>query len=101
MNLQVILTDQEFGTNTDKLDSMKRQGTIAVLLAAAHAISASSIISSGNTTITVSGLSGGAYMAVQYHVAFSATVSGVGALAGGPYYCAINNVGLALGRCSA
>jgi poly(3-hydroxybutyrate) depolymerase len=42
---------------------------------------ARSILAS-NTTITVSGLSGGAYMAVQYHVAFSASVSGVGVLAG-------------------
>ena len=37
--------------------------------------------------ITVSGLSSGAYMAVQIAVAHSARVHGVGAFAGGPYYC--------------
>jgi len=37
--------------------------------------------------ITVSGLSSGAYMAVQFAVAHSARVSGVGVFAGGPYYC--------------
>jgi poly(3-hydroxybutyrate) depolymerase len=37
---------------------------------------------------TVSGVSSGAYMAVQFHVAHSATVTGAGAIAGGPYYCA-------------
>ena len=37
---------------------------------------------------TVSGLSSGAYMAVQFHVAFSGIVRGVGVVAGGPYYCA-------------
>ena len=37
---------------------------------------------------TVSGVSAGAYMAVQFHVAHSAVVKGAGAIAGGPYYCA-------------
>ena len=36
---------------------------------------------------SVSGLSSGAFMAVQYQVAFSASVRGVGVVAGGPYYC--------------
>ena len=40
------------------------------------------------SAITVSGLSSGGYMAVQFHVAHSAMVSGAGILAGGPYYCA-------------
>jgi poly(3-hydroxybutyrate) depolymerase len=38
--------------------------------------------------VTVSGVSSGAYMAVQFHVAHSAMVKGAGAIAGGPYYCA-------------
>lgn len=38
--------------------------------------------------VTVSGLSSGAFMAVQYHVAHSGQVSGAGILAGGPYECA-------------
>lgn len=37
---------------------------------------------------SVSGLSAGAFMAVQFHVAFSSVVSGAGVVAGGPYYCA-------------
>lgn len=38
--------------------------------------------------VTVSGLSSGGYMAAQFAVAFSASVQGVGVLAGGPYNCA-------------
>lgn len=37
---------------------------------------------------TVSGLSGGAFMATQLGYAFSGTFKGVGAFAGGPYMCA-------------
>src|ERR1700730_9886694 len=37
---------------------------------------------------TVSGISSGAYMAVQFAVAYSSIVKGVGATAGGPYFCA-------------
>src|SRR5512134_748554 len=37
--------------------------------------------------VTVSGLSSGAYMAVQLAVSHSARVNGVGVFAGGPYYC--------------
>jgi poly(3-hydroxybutyrate) depolymerase len=38
--------------------------------------------------VTVSGLSSGAFMAVQLGYAYSATFSGVGVFAGGPYMCA-------------
>jgi poly(3-hydroxybutyrate) depolymerase len=41
---------------------------------------------------TVSGVSSGAYMAVQFGVAHSAIVKGVGATAGGPYLCAFDRV---------
>ena len=37
---------------------------------------------------SVSGLSSGAYMAVQLHVAHASIMVGVGAFAGGPYGCA-------------
>lgn len=50
---------------------------------------------------SVSGLSSGASMAVQFHVAFSASLVGVGAVAGGPYACAEGNPFLALNRCMA
>lgn len=39
---------------------------------------------------SVSGVSSGAYMAVQLHVAYSETFMGVGSIAGGPYFCAEN-----------
>jgi poly(3-hydroxybutyrate) depolymerase len=42
---------------------------------------------------SISGLSSGAFMAVQYDVAFSASTMGVGVVAGGPYNCAYLNVG--------
>ncbi len=37
---------------------------------------------------TVSGVSSGGYMAVQMHVAHSASVTGAGVVAAGPYHCA-------------
>jgi len=49
--------------------------------------------------VTVAGLSAGGYMAVQFHVAHSALVSGAGILAAGPYRCAEGSVRRALGRC--
>jgi len=38
-------------------------------------------------SVTVSGLSSGGFFAHQFHIAFSATVSGAAVLAGGPYGC--------------
>lgn len=38
-------------------------------------------------SITISGISSGGYMAVQYHVAYSSTLSGAAIFAAGPYYC--------------
>ena len=48
---------------------------------------------------SVSGLSSGAFMAGQFHVAFSATVIGAGIVAGGPYGCAEGQLATALNRC--
>lgn len=42
--------------------------------------------------VTVSGLSSGAYMAVQMHIAYSSVVNGSAVFAGGPYYCAEGNL---------
>jgi poly(3-hydroxybutyrate) depolymerase len=50
-------------------------------------------------SVTTSGISAGGYMAVQFHVAHSSVVSGVGVVAAGPYYCAENSLRYALGRC--
>jgi poly(3-hydroxybutyrate) depolymerase len=52
------------------------------------------------TQTTVSGISSGGYMAVQLHVAYSATFrKGAGVVAGGPYNCAQASVLNAIGRC--
>ena len=48
--------------------------------------------------ISVSGLSSGAFMAVQYDVAFSASTIGAGIVAGGPYNCVFVNAG-GIGSC--
>jgi poly(3-hydroxybutyrate) depolymerase len=50
-------------------------------------------------SVTVSGISAGGYMAVQFHVAYSGLVNGVGVIAAGPYYCAESSLRHALGRC--
>jgi poly(3-hydroxybutyrate) depolymerase len=50
---------------------------------------------------SVSGLSSGAFMAVQYQVAYSGSVMGAGVVAGGPYYCAAGNLlnaGICMGQ---
>jgi poly(3-hydroxybutyrate) depolymerase len=49
--------------------------------------------------VTVSGLSAGGYMAVQFAVAHSALVRGVGVVAGGPYGCAGGDPRRALDAC--
>jgi len=51
--------------------------------------------------VTVSGVSSGGFMAVQLHVAHSASVSGAGAIAGGPYYCAQGSLFAAMYNCMA
>ena len=50
--------------------------------------------------VSVSGLSSGAYMAAQMHVAYSKTIKkGAGIVAGGPVYCSQGNVLIATGPC--
>ena len=50
--------------------------------------------------MSVSGLSSGAYMAGQIHVANSSRFFAAALLAGGPYYCAEGDINLALEECS-
>ena len=49
--------------------------------------------------VTVAGISSGAYMAVQMHVANSASIRGSAVFAGGPYYCAQGQITKALTSC--
>lgn len=49
--------------------------------------------------VSVSGVSSGAYMAAQAHVALSTRIHGAAMLAGGPYGCADGNLDRALSTC--
>ncbi|XP_077985960.1 poly(3-hydroxybutyrate) depolymerase-like [Glandiceps talaboti] len=51
------------------------------------------------TQVSVSGTSSGAYMAIQMHVAYSASIMGSGVVAGGPYHCAKGSTLTALQAC--
>lgn len=50
-------------------------------------------------SITVSGVSSGAYMAVQMQVAFSARIRGAASIAGGIYWCAEGDKSKSQGQC--
>ena len=56
-------------------------------------------VSSSFPPITVSGVSAGAFFAVQMHVAYSSRIFGAGAVAGGPFYCALGELGVAETAC--
>lgn len=77
--------------------------TLAVLAAARHGLAAEPLpmLNVDLAQTTVSGLSSGAYMAGQFHVAYSAQVIGAGIVAGGPYGCAEGRLEVALQRCMA
>lgn len=71
-------------------------GLLVILGCTLHASARAGI---SGPKVTVSGVSSGGFFAVQFHVAFSGTVSGAGVIAGGPYYCAHANVDIALTSC--
>lgn len=50
--------------------------------------------------IAVAGISSGAYMATQVHLAFSDHLTGAGLVAGGPWHCAQGELGKALKACT-
>jgi len=74
---------------------------LAALLATplAHAAEPLASFDADPAGITVSGVSSGAYMAGQMHVAFSDRIEGAALVAGGPYGCAGGSVAFALQRC--
>ncbi len=53
------------------------------------------------SAVYVAGVSSGAYMAEQLHVAYSGRIKGAALFAGGPYYCAQYNAARALNACGA
>jgi len=75
---------------------------VAALAAATPALATDPLPAYGANVAetTVSGISSGGYMAVQFHVAHSKVVKGVGVLAGGPYYCAQGNLWTATNNCT-
>jgi poly(3-hydroxybutyrate) depolymerase len=48
---------------------------------------------------SISGISSGAFMAVQFGVAWSSIVTGVGAISGGPFGCSMGSASAALSTC--
>lgn len=80
-------------------NSLLRHSIVVSMLVAAPVVVADSKTLKIVEKITVSGLSSGAYMAAQFHVAFSEQVNGAALIAGGPLYCAQNNLGTALAHC--
>ena len=64
--------------------------------AAGHATEPLPALGVDESQTSVSGISSGAYMAGQFHLAFSTTVVGAGVVAGGPWGCASNGSGDAL-----
>lgn len=77
------------------MSSLRFTLSLALLVALSGSAAAADKLPSfhGDPTQTsVSGLSSGAFMAVQYQVAFSGSIKGAGIVAGGPYYCAAGNV---------
>jgi hypothetical protein len=78
-------------------------GLSAAVVFSLHAGAAAAPLQNYNIDIdqtSVSGLSSGGFMAVQFSVAYSSMVKGAGVIAGGPYYCARGDVAIATTRCS-
>ncbi|HEY7674071.1 MAG TPA: depolymerase [Burkholderiales bacterium] len=73
--------------------------TGALLAFACRAAERLEAVDADTRAVTVSGVSSGGFMAVQFHLAHSSTVRGVGVLGAGPYYCAMGSVWTALNNC--
>jgi poly(3-hydroxybutyrate) depolymerase len=74
---------------------------LLTLLASAPALAAGRLPELGvdRTETSVSGLSSGAFMAVQFHLAHASIVRGVGVFAGGPWACSQGSSERATGEC--
>ena len=57
------------------------------------------VLNIDKSRVTTSGISAGALMAHQLHIAYSDIFSGAGIVSGGPYNCAENSMLTALSRC--
>ncbi len=74
-------------------------GCAFALATAAQAAAAPPLPAMKTQQVSISGLSSGAFMAVQYEVAYSGSVVGAGIIAGGSYYCAQGSMMAAVGSC--
>jgi poly(3-hydroxybutyrate) depolymerase len=81
--------------------ALGRAGLVAAALglSAAHAAERLPALGAELAGTSVSGISSGGFMAVQFHVAHSRVVRGAGVIAGGPYYCAEGSVTRAMFNC--
>jgi len=73
---------------------------LALTAAAARANDPLPALGADPRAVTVSGISSGGYMAVQFNVVHSSVVTGAGVLAAGPYYCAQGSVVTAYFNCT-
>jgi len=92
-----------FNRNTLRRISIATQLLSGIALTIASAFAQVTRLHGFNVDITqtsVSGLSSGAYMAVQFEVAHSSIIKGAGVIAGGPYFCAHGNIFTAIAVCS-
>jgi poly(3-hydroxybutyrate) depolymerase len=79
---------------------MRKQMLAALLLStAAIANEPAPTLNIDADRVTVSGISAGAHMAQQLHIAYSDLFSGAGIVSGGPYGCADNSLITAMSQC--
>lgn len=76
-------------------------GVMFLTAALAQAAEPLPALGASTARLSVSGISSGAYMAVQMQVAHAAAIRGVGVIAGGPFECAEGTVSRALRNCMA
>ena len=79
----------------------KTLATLALMLATSPLLAADELpaLAIDGDRVAVFGLSSGAYMAQQLHIAYSSRFSGAAMMAGGPFGCAKGDLGTALKQC--
>ena len=73
--------------------------TMALLGAGSAKVIELTSLNIDSDSVTVGGLSAGGFMAVQMHVAYSDTIHGSAIFAGGPFFCAMDNLMIAEQYC--
>ena len=83
--------------------ALRMAGIMAILVLSSHVSAQVTSLPAFNVDIketSVSGVSSGGFMAVQFDVAYSSILRGAGIIAGGPYFCPHGNVNTATTICS-